>query len=79
MFMCVATHGLGMKCPSELEHETIDGIVEYKTERADWSVLFDAEYQVQDYRHYYLKNLRWDWEYVESSLAGKPFILLKRR
>jgi hypothetical protein len=65
--------------PSELQHETVDEIKEYQTNRADWSILFDAKWQVQDYRYYYLKNLRWDWEYVESCLTGKPFILLKGR
>jgi len=73
--MWVATHELGMS----LEMDSVDEIIDYQTAEADKSVLLNYSSDIHRYRTYYLKNLRMDWEWVDSSKKGKPFVLLKRR
>ena len=57
----------------------VDEIVEYQGNYGDFSLLLDHKNTIGEVRVHYLKNLREDWEWVESSSAGKPFVILKRR
>lgn len=57
----------------------IERIVDYQTPEADKSVILTEEYVMQSFRYEYLQNLRDEWEWVDSSKEGKPFVLLKAR
>jgi len=57
----------------------IERVVEYETNYADKSVILTDDYVLQSFRYEYLQNLRDEWEWVESSTEGTPFVLLKRR
>lgn len=62
----------------ELE-EMVDRVVEYQTPEADFSVITSDWGSVKNIRVFYLKNLREDWEWVDSSSKGVGFVMLKRR
>jgi len=57
----------------------VERVVEYQSNYADKSVILDGEYAIKPLRVEYLKNYRFEWEWVESSTNGKPYVLLKRR
>jgi len=59
--------------------DPVDRVIEYQSPSADVSVLMKDGYGTQNFRVYYLKQLREDWEWVDNSEKGKPFVLLKRR
>lgn len=59
--------------------DCVDRVVEYQTNEADYSVILKDVYRTQRFRHYYLKNLRFDWEWVDDNDTGVSNIMLKRR
>lgn len=59
--------------------DCVDRIVDYQTPEADKSILLSHETDIQTYRVYYLKHLRDEWEWVDDSKQGTPFVMLKRR
>lgn len=59
--------------------EFVDRVVEYQTNEADYSVILEDGYKCQNFRVFYLKNLRSDWEWVDNNDTGVSNIMLKRR
>jgi hypothetical protein len=61
------------------ELDCVDEIIDYQSNAADKSVLLKDNYRTQRFRPYYLRNLRFEWEWVDDSDTGKAFVLLKAR
>jgi hypothetical protein len=72
-----AAYGVCMEAINDLPG--IERIEDYQSDYADKSIILTEDYVMQSFRYEYLQNLRNEWEWVESSNEGKPFVLLKRR
>jgi hypothetical protein len=68
--------------PSDLDDlerfDEVDDVLAYQGQYADKSIVL-AEHFIQTLRANYLRELRDDFEWVESNTTGQPFVLLKRR